>query len=181
MCSILRYCVHMVCKLIKWIGNQFQCLAHGTHGDLGLCVQRRAAQEPKHAQDQRMDHTMVVAIALDPHLRIKLATHIAAQARNRATVVRMVFWVNVRVIVRGACANYQFMSLLIQNWISIISSKSLRQTYYLTQLVAKEIFSVSHTLFSKELGKVNIHYTHRQLDLITMRPFFLQCGGSGYP
>ena len=29
-----------------------------------------------------------------------------------------------------------------------------------------ELFSVSHTLFSKELGKVNIHYTHRQLDLI---------------
>ena len=28
------------------------------------------------------------------------------------------------------------------------------------------IASVSHTLFSKELGKVNIHYTHRQLDLI---------------
>ena len=51
------------------------------HGDLGLPAPRRVAQEPEIAQDQRMDHTMVVAIALDPHLKIKLATHIAAQAR----------------------------------------------------------------------------------------------------
>ena len=85
------------------------------HGDLGAHVPRHAAQEPKLAQDQRMDHTMVVAIALDRHLRTKIAIHIAAQARNRDTVVHMIFGVIVRSIVRGACANYQFMSLLIQN------------------------------------------------------------------
>ena len=49
------------------------------HGDLGLRVQRRVAQEPKLAQDQRMDHTMVVVIALDPHLSLLRAIQIAAQ------------------------------------------------------------------------------------------------------
>ena len=82
------------------------------HGNLGAHVPRHAAQEPKLAQDQRMVLYMVVAIALDPHLRMKLAIHIAAGKRD--TVVGLVFGV-VDVIVRGACANYQFMSSLIKN------------------------------------------------------------------
>ena len=42
---------------------------------------------------------MVVAIALDPHLRTKIAIHIAAQAGNRDTVVI------IMVGARGALAS----------------------------------------------------------------------------
>ena len=49
------------------------------HGDLGLPAPRRVAQEPEIAQDQRMDHTMVVVIALDPHLSLLRAIQIAVQ------------------------------------------------------------------------------------------------------
>ena len=50
------------------------------HGDLGLHVLRHAAQEPKLAQDQRTDHTMVV-VALDPRLILLLAIQNAALKR----------------------------------------------------------------------------------------------------
>ena len=89
-------------RLIRCIGNSFQSTAHGLHGDLGAPAPSHAAKEPELAPDPRMDLTMVVAIALDPHLRMKLAIHIAAGKRD--TVVGLVFGV-VDVIVRGACAN----------------------------------------------------------------------------
>ena len=49
------------------------------HGNLGLHVLRRAALEPKPAQGQKMDRTMVVVIVLDPHLSPLRAIQIAVQ------------------------------------------------------------------------------------------------------
>ena len=72
-------------RLIKQIGNSFQSTAHGLHGDLGAPAPSHAAKEPKLAPDLRMDRTMVVAIALDLHLRIEIAIHNAAQTRKRDT------------------------------------------------------------------------------------------------
>ena len=85
-------------RLIRCIGNSFQSTAHGLHGDLGAPAPSHAAKEPELAPDLRMDLTMVVAIALDPHLRTKIAIHIAAQAMNTDTVI-------IIVVIRGALAS----------------------------------------------------------------------------
>ena len=75
------------------------------HGDLGAHVQIHAAREPEHAQDQRTDHTMVVAIARDLHLILLVAIYTS----NQHTVVHIIHMVVVHVvvdvIVRGAVAN----------------------------------------------------------------------------
>ena len=75
------------------------------HGDLGAHVQIHAAQEPELAQDQRTDHTMVVAIARDLHLILL----VAIGTSNQHTVVHIIHMVVVHVvvdvIVRGAVAN----------------------------------------------------------------------------
>ena len=65
------------------------------HGNLGAHVQRHAAMEPKLAQDQRMDHTMVV-VALDPQLILLIAIHNAAP-KHMAHIVQM-------AIVTTSCA-----------------------------------------------------------------------------
>ena len=75
------------------------------HGDLGAHVQIHAAQEPELAQDQKTDHTMVVAIARDLHLILLVAMD--TSERDTVVHIHIIFMVDVIVdnIVRGADAN----------------------------------------------------------------------------